>query len=295
MPERINVHIIAGPTASGKSAYALDLALRADGVLINADSIQLYADLPILTARPTAADTARASHKLYGFLQATEQLSAAKWRAAALAEIMQAQSQDQTPIIVGGTGFYLKALLDGLSPIPNVSDTVRTDVMHLQQKIGTPALHDLLQARDPIMAARLHPNDTQRVMRAYEVVLATGESLAHFQALPPERPPDHLHFEIQVLMPARDVLYRRCDVRFQSMLEAGALDEVRAFMAQNQPEDAPVTRALGYKALRDHILGNTTLEEATAQTCLETRHYAKRQTTWFRHQLTRYNPDFVEV
>ncbi len=279
------VHVIAGPTASGKSAYGLQLAQSVGGEVINADSIQLYQDLPILTARPTHADMQDVPHHLYGLLKATEKLSAAKWRGLALEAIHNVLEHHKTPVIIGGTGFYIKALIEGLSPIPDIPDDIREQVIRLQENIGTKALHALLKEKDPVMGVRLNANDTQRVMRAYEVLQATGKSLSYFQSLPPTLPPDDLNFKVTLLMPERENLYARCDKRFHTMIECGALREVENFLACNIARDAPVTRALGFGPLKLHLEGVLTQPEAIKAACLETRHYAKRQVTWFKNQL----------
>lgn len=286
---KINVHIIIGPTASGKSAHALKKAATCNGVIINADSLQIYDALPLLTAQPSAADKAQMPHRLYGTMAAQDICTAALWRDLAIQEIRLAQAQGQTPLVVGGTGFYIKALTEGFSPIPDVPAQIRADSNALQEKLGNPAFHAALAEIDPVMAARLHPNDTQRLVRAWEVITATGQSLSEWQALPPAGPPADLSFTIEVIMPERDVLYERCNARFDQMMDQGALDEVKAFddliKAGTVPADSAVTHALGFQALQSYLAGALSLEDAIIQAKADTRHYAKRQTTWCRNQI----------
>src|SRR4051812_3908656 len=217
---------IGGPTASGKSALALDAAEAFGGTVINADSMQVYADLAVLTARPGPEALARVPHRLYGVLPATEACSAARWRDMALDAIAEAAGQGRLPVVVGGTGLYLRALMEGLAEIPSVPAPVRADARARHARLGGPAFHAGLAARDPAMAARLAPGDTQRLIRAWEVLEATGRSLADWQAAPSAGPPPGLRFATLVLDPPRDALYAACDGRFRAMVAAGALDEV---------------------------------------------------------------------
>lgn len=283
------IHIVAGPTAGGKSAFALTLAQTSNGVIINADSRQIFDGLAVLTAQPTDADKKLVRHELYGALHPNAPCSAGLWRTMAMEKIESVLAANQTPIIVGGTGLYLKALIEGLSPMPDVPAEIRAAAVKLQQEIGTPALHEKLKQRDPDMAARFHPEHTARIVRAWEVLEATGKSLGEWQRMPKTAPPAHWHFEIHKIVPDRKELERRCDLRFAQMLDAGALDEVRDFAAlvQNGTINAntPLTNSLGYDALKQHLDGVLTLDAATAQAQLETRQYAKRQLTWFRNQL----------
>lgn len=283
------VFIVAGPTAGGKSAYALRRAREENGVIINADSMQIYADLPILTAAPPEDERRAAPHRLYNILPAQERCSAARWCDMAFTEIAAALDAGKTPIIVGGTGFYLKAMCDGLSPIPVVAPDIRAAATETQRKLGNPAFHAALAQKDPAMAARLHPQDTQRLIRAWEVWEATGKSLADWQAEPPVPPPAIYNYHLTTIMPPRDVLYDRCNRRFAAMVETGALDEVESFARRidegSVPEDAPVTGALGFAPLRAYLRGELTRAEAVEQAQTDTRHYAKRQVTWFRNQV----------
>ncbi len=288
-PKQVRIHVIAGPTASGKSAKALEIAERENGLIINCDSLQIYAALPILTAQPDAADLARAPHALYNILDPNEKCSAGSWRALAVKEIETAIANNQTPIICGGTGLYIKTLIEGLSPMPEVPAEIRERTNALQKELGNPAFHEKLAERDPEMAARHHPSHTARLVRAYEVLEATGKSLAYWQSLPPEGAPAHWQFEIHKIIPERETLKKRCDLRFEQMIHNGALDEVKALDARIQsgeiPKDAAITKALGFKPLRAFINGEISQEEAIAQSQLETRQYAKRQLTWLRNQL----------
>ncbi|MBI1216169.1 MAG: tRNA (adenosine(37)-N6)-dimethylallyltransferase MiaA [Alphaproteobacteria bacterium] len=292
--EKRTVLVIGGPTASGKSGLALSIAKKKDGVVINADSIQLYDGLGTLTAQPSPGDLDAAPHRLYACLQPHESCSAAQWREMALKEIENVLEEGRLPIVAGGTGFYIKVLLEGMSPVPDVPPEVRERMIARQKELGNPGFHAELAEKDPETAARLDPLNTQRVVRAREVLEATGKGLAHWHALPRESPPSHLRFIAVALLPPRETLYARCDMRFSKMLEAGALDEVRAFSEGIEnghiPADTPLVKALGYAELSAHLKGEMTLEEAAEKSRAITRHYAKRQVTWFRHQIT---PDAV--
>ncbi|MGD9783935.1 MAG: tRNA (adenosine(37)-N6)-dimethylallyltransferase MiaA [Hyphomicrobiaceae bacterium] len=281
--------LIAGPTASGKSALALQLACERDGVVVNADSMQVYRELPILTAQPSAKDTARVSHRLYGHVAASEPYSAARWVEDAAAAISEAGAAGRLPIIVGGTGLYFKVLLEGLSPVPPIPAEVRQHWRRIAAEHAaagrTTALHGELHIRDPQMAARLPAMDTQRVTRALEVIDATGRSLAEWQAMPGARVLDPAECERLVVVLPREALHVRCDRRFDAMVAAGALDEVRALMGQRLSEDAPAMRALGVAPLAAYIAGSITIEEASARAKAETRQYVKRQQTWIKKHM----------
>ncbi|MQP65562.1 tRNA (adenosine(37)-N6)-dimethylallyltransferase MiaA [Niveispirillum sp. SYP-B3756] len=279
------VLVIGGPTASGKSGLALALARHANGVVINADSMQVYRELHLITARPSAADEAAAPHRLYGIVPAAERMSAARWRELALAEIDQAHGDGRLPIVVGGTGLYLRALMQGLSDIPDTPPEIRTAAMELQADIGSPALHARLAVVDPATAARLHPTDSQRLIRAWEVWQATGRSISDWQAAPPEAAPNHLHFRPLVVEPPRDRLYAQCDARFVTMLQQGALAEAEALDRLGLDPTLPAMKALGVPELRAVLHGQMDLPTATARAQQMTRNYAKRQLTWFRNQM----------
>lgn len=288
---RLPVIVIAGPTASGKSALGLAVAEAFGGTIVNADSIQVYRELEILSARPGPAELARAPHRLYGVLSAAERCSAARWRALALDEIAAAQGAAQgasrLPVLVGGTGLYLRALLDGLSPIPDIPAEIRAAALGRMAALGAPAFHAELGRRDPAMAARLAPADRQRLVRAWEVLEATGRSLADWQREPavaagegPALAP--LCF---VLEPPRPALYAACDARFRAMVDAGALAEAERLARLGLDPNLPAMKAVGVPELIAHLRGEMALEPAIAAAQQATRRYAKRQLTWFRHQM----------
>ena len=275
------VVLIAGPTASGKSALALDLAERFGGAIINADSMQVYRELRILTARPSPADEARVPHKLYGVLSASETCSAARWRDMAEQAIGEARAMDRLPILVGGTGLYFRALLEGLAPVPEIPAEIRAEVRALAPE----RLHGLLAERDDVMASRLEPGDRQRLARALETVLATGRSLAEWQEMDPEGGLAGRESVAKLLvLPPREVVYARCDARLARMAETGGLEEARALDAMELDPDLPAMKALGVPHFLAAMRGEMPLDEAIAAAQTATRQYAKRQFTWFRHQ-----------
>ncbi|MDP6346387.1 MAG: tRNA (adenosine(37)-N6)-dimethylallyltransferase MiaA [Alphaproteobacteria bacterium] len=277
--------LIAGPTASGKSALAMRLARRVDSVIINADSMQVYRELRVLTARPGAADEAAVPHRLYGMISVAEAFSAARWQALALAEVAAARAAGRVPILVGGSGLYFSALLDGLSAVPEIPAEVRAEARRWLRDLGPEGLHAALAERDGEMAARLRPSDSQRLARAYEVVLATGVSLAEWQrrsAASPILAPPWRGF---VLMPPRADLYLRCDQRLAAMLDNGGLEEVAALAAMDLDPDLPAMKALGVPDLLRHLGGEIPRQAALAAAQQATRRYAKRQMTWFRNKM----------
>ncbi len=280
--------LIAGPTASGKSALALALAETHDGVIINADSMQVYRDLRIITARPTPEEEVRAPHRLYGDIDAAVNFSAGAWVADAAKLLAEARAQDRLPIFTGGSGLYFKALTRGLSAVPPIPPDVREDVRARLARDGVEPLHAALMQRDPASAERLKPRDKIRIARALEVIEATGRSLTdwHRDGLPPLLPPGQ--FTAVFLSPERDELYTRIDTRFGAMLQAGALGEVAALAARHLDPLLPAMKAHGVPALIRHLNGELTLEEAAVIGRADTRHYAKRQFTWFRHQLPEF-------
>jgi tRNA dimethylallyltransferase len=275
--------IVAGPTASGKSALALALAEERGGTVVNADSMQVYRDLPVLTAQPDAAARARAPHRLYGEIDAGERFSAGAWRERAVAAIDAVRQAGRVPILVGGTGLYLRALLEGLAPTPPIPDETKREARALQAELGTPAFHERLRELDPEAAARLNPGDTQRVRRAYEVARATGQTLGDWQR--EQRHDTAYAARAILLLPPREVLYPGCDARFLDMIERGATDEVAALMARGLDPEVPAMRALGVRPLMATLRGETSREAAVAAAQQATRNYAKRQLTWFRHQM----------
>jgi tRNA dimethylallyltransferase len=280
--------LIAGPTASGKSALALALAQTHGGVIINTDSMQVYRDLRVLTARPSLDEEARVPHRLYGHVDAAVNFSAGAWVADAAKALAEARAQNRLPIFTGGSGLYFKALTRGLSAVPPIPAEVRESVRARLQQDGVEALHALLAQRDPASAARLKSRDRTRIARALEVVEATGRSLTdwHRDGLPPLLPQGA--FTAVFLNPERDELYARIDARFEAMLKAGALDEVAALASRKLDSLLPAMKAHGVPALIRHLTGEIGLEEATIIGRADTRHYAKRQFTWFRHQLPEF-------
>jgi tRNA dimethylallyltransferase len=282
------VVIVAGPTASGKSALALELAAARGGTIINADSQQIYRDLNILSARPDATAMARAPHRLYGFLDAAERGSVAVWRERALAEIAAAHQSGSMPFLVGGTGLYLRALQRGLAAVPAIPAAIRDEAAALYEEIGGAAFRERLAALDPAAAGRLPPGDRQRLLRAWEVVHATGKPLGEWQRRGGKSEP--FRFATILIMPPREALYAACDRRFAAMIAAGALEEAKFLMDRGLPPDLPAMKGVGVPELMRHLRGETGLDEAIATAQRATRRYAKRQMTWFRHQII---PDLV--
>lgn len=287
---RYEAILIAGPTASGKSALALRLARRLGGTIVNADSMQVYRDLRVLTARPTAAEMAEVPHRLYGTVDGADAYSVSRWLADAAAATADARDNGRVPIVVGGTGLFFKALVDGLSAIPAVPDAVRAEVRGWAVTKEAGDLHALLAAHDPVTAARLRPSDPQRIARALEVVLATGRSLSAFQA---EREPPTVRLEACVALALavdRDTLRRRIDTRFDAMIAGGALDEATALAARALPSGLPVMRAIGVPPLLRHLEGTLGFDEAVIRAKTDSRQYLKRQDTFVRHQLPGFRP-----
>ncbi|WP_342657553.1 tRNA (adenosine(37)-N6)-dimethylallyltransferase MiaA [Sphingomonas sp. NY01] len=276
------VALIAGPTASGKSALALDLALAHRGTIINADSAQVYRDLRILTARPPVEEEARVPHRLFGHVDGADAgYSAARWASDAKAAIAEALAEDRLPILVGGTGLYLRTLLDGIAPVPAIDASVRAAV----RAVPVAQAHAALMIEDPAAAARLNPADTTRVARALEVVRSTGRPLAAWQAHRHGGIADTIDPRALVLLPDRDWLFARINARFADMLATG-LEEVAALVARTDlPADAPIRRAIGVPEATALLAGHLSSDEAAAAGALATRRYAKRQYTWFRNQL----------
>ncbi len=284
-----SLSVIVGPTASGKSAHALALAQEVSGVILNADSLQLYAGLPRLTAQPTAEDQTLVPHRLYGVFHPNTPVSAGLWCRTVIPEIRGILETGRVPILCGGTGFYIKALIEGLSPIPDIPPAFRAQAVAEQKLLGNPAFHRALALKDPETAQSLDPYNTARLVRAWEVLAFTGRPLASWQSLPKTPLAPDWHFTVHKIMPARDLLYERCRSRFMEMIRLGVLEEVAAFSdrigkGEIDPQ-APLTQALGFKPLAGYLAGTYTKEEAIKKAVTETRHYAKRQMTWFRHQI----------
>ncbi|ATY30753.1 tRNA (adenosine(37)-N6)-dimethylallyltransferase MiaA [Sphingomonas psychrotolerans] len=279
-PDLPTVALIAGPTASGKSALALALAEKHRGTVINADSMQVYADLRILTARPTQEEETRVPHRLFGHVDGADSYSAARWAIEARAAIAEAHAAGRLPILVGGTGLYLRTLIEGIAPIPEIDSAVRTEV----RALDVADAHAQLATADPEGAARLHPGDTSRVARALEVVRSTGKPLAHWHQQRVGGIADEIRLAPLILLPDRDWLGERIDRRFAEMLEAGHGEAKALFARTDIPADAPVLRAIGVPELRALFAGETDVVQAAAAGALATRQYAKRQYTWFRRQ-----------
>jgi tRNA dimethylallyltransferase len=286
--DRFDAVLIAGPTASGKSALALEFAQKTGGVIVNADSMQVYRDLYILTARPTLEEERQVPHRLYGYVDAAVNFSAGAWVSDAAKALAEAREQGRLPIFVGGSGLYFKALTRGLSAVPPIPPAIRDSVRMRLARDGAEVLHAELARRDKASAERLKLRDRSRIARALEVIEATGRSLTdwHREGLPPLLPPGT--FRALFLAPERDFLYARIDARFDAMLKAGALDEVAQLSARKLDPLLPAMKAHGVPSLISHLAGEITLEEATVIGKADTRHYAKRQFTWFRHQLPEF-------
>jgi tRNA dimethylallyltransferase len=282
--------LIAGPTASGKSALALALAERTGGVIVNADSAQVYRDLPVLSAAPGAADRKRAEHRLYGYVDGAVACSAADWAARAKSEINDIQSSGRLPILVGGTGLYIRTLVDGIAPVPAIDPAIRREVRQAPVEVNRTRLQEL----DPDAAARLNPADTARIARALEVVISTGRRLAEWH----QRREGGIGTEVQlqplILLPPRDWLYARCDERFAAMISLGVVDEVQALLARNLDPDLPVMRGIGVREIAAYLAGHVSLDAAIAAGQQATRNYAKRQYTWLAHQPPADWPRYTE-
>ena len=279
--------LIAGPTASGKTALAISLAKKHDGIVINADSMQVYRDLHVLSARPTAEEQDGVPHLLFGHIDGAVNYSVGKWLDDAGAALESVRAAHKLPIFVGGTGMYFKALTQGLSDIPDVPEEVRQTIRREAEGQPPAALHQKLAALDPTMAFKLRPSDPQRILRAIEVFTATGRSLSYWQGqrtspLLPDR------YKAWFIAPERPELMRRIDRRFEGMMDAGAVREAETLAARALDPALPVMRAHGVPGLIDHLQGKSTISAAILRGQMDTRHYAKRQFTFARHQL----PDF---
>ena len=293
--------IIGGPTASGKSSLALEVAEQLNGIVINADSMQVYRELRILNARPDQQALTRAQHRLYGVLSATERCSAGRWREMAVREIEIAWNDGKLPVLVGGTGLYLKALIEGISKIPEVDPNLREEAIALHDRIGAKEFRMELAKVDLITAERLSEGDTQRLTRAYEVYLATGTPLSEWHRDAPLTPAINADIQTLLLLPPREELYAACNSRFDSMLKAGALGEVRSLMKLKLAPSLPAMKALGVPELVAHIRGKQSLRLAAEDAKRATRNYAKRQISWFSnhfgksgHIIEQYSESLLE-
>jgi tRNA dimethylallyltransferase len=283
--------LIAGPTASGKSALALALAQQTGGVIVNADSAQIYRDLRVLSAAPTDEERQAAEHRLYGVRDGALPCSAADWAETARSEIASIHSAGRTPILAGGTGLYLRTLLDGIAPVPAIDPEVRARV----RDAPVDENRDKLRALDPDAAERINPADTTRINRALEVVLSTGRTLAEWQGQREGGIGSEVALRPFIMLPPRKWLYQRCDERFAHMIDQGAVAEVEALLARRLNPSLPVMRAIGVRELSRYLLGETLLDEAVAAGQQATRRYAKRQYTWFAHQPPAGWPRFKEA
>lgn len=289
--------LIAGPTASGKSALALAIAERIGGTIVNADSMQVYRELKVLTARPTPEDEARVPHALYGFVPASEAYSAGRFVRDAADAITKTQAEGRRPVVVGGTGLYFKALIEGLSPIPEIGEDVREHWRGEAARRGAEAMHGELAVRDPVMAARLQPSDTQRIVRALEVLQATGRSLAEWQTLKGEPVLSEAETVRFVVRVDRAEIHARAESRLDRMMREGAIEEVRALSEMQLDAALPAMRAIGVRPLLRFLAGEGDLSEAIAAAQTETRQYIKRQDTWLRSHMISWmlvNSKFIE-
>jgi tRNA dimethylallyltransferase len=282
--------LIAGPTASGKSSLALALAERANGVVINADSAQVYRDLRIVSARPGPQEEKRAPHRLYGYRDGADSCSAADWAADARAEIETAHDAGRLPVLAGGTGLYLRTLIEGIAPVPEIDPAVRKAV----RALPAGEAHEALQREDPEAAARIRPSDTTRAARALEVIRSTGRPLKAWQAEKVGGIGDSVTLRPLILLPPRDWLHERCDARFEAIFGDEGIAEVRALLDRHLPPLAPVMRAIGVPEIAAFLRGEATREQALAAGRIATRQYAKRQYTWFRRQPPGEWPRFEE-
>jgi len=283
--------LIAGPTASGKSALAFALAQKVDGVIINADSAQIYRDLCVLSAAPSLLERQATEHRLYGVKDGAVACSAAEWADMARREVADVHSSGRTPILVGGTGLYLRTILEGIAPVPLIDSEVRARVRAAPIEENRARLETL----DASASARLNPADTARVNRALEVVLSTGRTLAEWQQQRRGGIADRVELRPLILLPPRKWLYARCDDRFARMIEAGAVAEVEALLARKLNPNLPVMRAIGVPELSRYLRGDLTLDDAISGGRQATRRYAKRQYTWFAHQPPPDWPRFKEA
>ncbi|NCC03904.1 MAG: tRNA (adenosine(37)-N6)-dimethylallyltransferase MiaA [Proteobacteria bacterium] len=285
MDSKPDIYFVGGPTASGKTARALELAAKLHGIVINADAMQVYRGLPILTAQPTTEEKAQAPHRLFEIFDPTESGSAGRWAVLARQEIAQACAQGQAPIVVGGTGLYFAALLGKLADIPPIPQEVHDEAVELYEALGHDAFRVRLSVMDEESTTRIKPNDRQRLIRAYEVVNHTRKTLGYWQRSSAGKSLAHTHtIHTKLLMPPRDDLYVRCDARFLKMVERGALDEVQTLLTLNLDADKPAMKILGVPELAKYLRGACSLDDAIAAAQQATRNYAKRQVTWFKNQ-----------
>lgn len=277
--------LITGPTASGKSALALAFAKRHAGVVINADSMQVYDTLRVVTARPSVEEMDGVPHELYGHVPAGRSYSTGDWLREVEMLLVRLRSEGRLPVIVGGTGLYFKALTGGLSDMPAVPDALRAELRQRLEREGALALHEELAQVDALMAGRLNPGDGQRIVRALEVIRATGRSIADFQKQSGPVLVDPNHALTLVVLPDRKVLHDRINRRFEAMMDEGAIEEVEAILALRLPPEMPAMKAIGVSQITEMLAGRISREDATERASAATRQYAKRQMTWFRNQM----------
>ncbi len=288
------VLVVAGPTASGKSALAMDLAVEFNGVIINADSMQVYEELRILTARPSEADEARIPHRLYGVMAASEPCSVGHWRERAVQEIQAVHAAGRLPVVTGGTGMYIRALMQGLAEIPDVLPTIRDDVQNFYDERGGEAALEELSKVDSETASRLSPGDRQRVIRALEVHRGTGRALSEWLSEGNQGALTGGVFQAVVLQPPRDMLYDQIDARFVAMVDHGALDEVRTLLERGLNPALPAMKAVGVRELAAYLDEKSSLDDAIRAAQQASRNYAKRQLTWFRNQIPEAESIFAQ-
>ncbi len=292
LDENFDAILITGPTASGKSALALRLARERGGVVINADSMQVYDTLRVLTARPSEEEMEGVPHLLYGHVPASSLYSTGEWLREISALLPDLRKQGRFPVIVGGTGLYFKALTGGLSDMPAIPDEIRDRLRARLIEEGAAVLHAELSQRDPAMAQGLQPGDGQRIVRALEVIEATGKSIRDFQKANGPVIVDPERAQKFVVLPERPVLHDRINRRFETMMESGAVEEVKALLALNLPPDATAMKAIGVSQIADMLAGRMSEAEVIEKSAAATRQYAKRQMTWFRNQM---GPDWTRI
>ena len=279
-----HVFVVTGATASGKSAFAMSLAEKIGGVIINADSMQIYAELQIITARPTKTDENTVPHKLYGTISGAENFNVAKWISLAKMEIEDAWKIGKTPILVGGTGMYIKSLKDGLSPIPDITAEVKNKVRAKFNQLGNQEFHDYLQSIDAPMAEKLSVGDSQRMQRAAEVTLQTGRSLEAWQKEETKSIFPDAEFHMIAVNMEREKLYERINHRFDAMIKQGAIDEIKRLKELNISSDMPIMKSCGVPEVMAYLSGDIALEQAVEKAKQSSRNYAKRQITWLNNQ-----------
>lgn len=277
--------ILAGPTASGKTALAIDIAHKIGAEVINADSQQIYKEIPILTAQPTIKEQEGIPHLLYGAISVRDTSSVAIWLNMAEKAIKEVLERGKIPLLVGGTGLYIKALTEGIATIPDISNATREHIRALFESESIEKIHALLKQSDPETAQKLNVKDTQRVLRAYEVLLETGKSISYWQTQKSAPVFPSEMFSLFFNLPDREKVYSKCNARFVEMLDKGALDEARIVKEMNIPPSNTAMKAHGLRELIAYLDGNMSLEEAIDISQRNTRHYVKRQFTWFRHQM----------